>query len=67
MPEKFELSLAALRVNKNLTQEEMAKEVGVKKGTWQKLGNWENIPSVPEIKKIETFFGVKYENINFYP
>ncbi|MGV9031709.1 XRE family transcriptional regulator [Lactococcus lactis] len=31
MPEKFELSLAALRVNKNLTQEEMAKEVGVKK------------------------------------
>lgn len=42
MPEKFELSLAALRVNKNLTQEEMAKEVGVKKELG-KIGNRENI------------------------
>lgn len=67
MPEEFELSLAALRVNKNLTQEEMAKEVGVKKGTWQNWETGKTFPNVPEIKKIETFFGVKYENINFYP
>jgi len=39
----------------------------LKKGTWQNWETGKTFPSVPEIKKIETFFGVKYENINFYP
>lgn len=62
----IEITLKALRVNKNLTQKDVASEIGVSKRT---LANWENaktFPDVPNIKKIETFYGVRYDDINFY-
>lgn len=67
MPENFKLTLAALRVNKGFTQEQMAKELAIHKNTWM---NWEagkTFPDIPELKKIEEYFGVDYRNINFYP
>ncbi|WP_396513073.1 helix-turn-helix transcriptional regulator [Lactococcus garvieae] len=67
MPENFKLTLAALRVNKGFTQEQMAKELEIHKNTWM---NWEagkTFPDIPELKKIEEYFGIDYRNINFYP
>lgn len=63
----FMLTLAALRVNKGHTQEEMATIIGVNKNTWR---NWEKcrtFPAVPYIEKIQEYFGVEYQNINFCP
>lgn len=67
MPESFKLTLAALRVNKGLNQEEIAKELGIHKNTWM---NWEagkTFPNIQDLEKIEEYFSVPYKNINFYP
>ncbi|MCR4258712.1 helix-turn-helix transcriptional regulator [Streptococcus uberis] len=60
-------TLRALRLNRNLTQEEFAEEFGISVG---KTSQWENairFPDVPEIKKLEKFYGVDYSDINFLP
>lgn len=59
------LTLKALRVNKNLTQEEAAKAIGVSKYTWANYEVGKTYPDVPTIKKIEKVFGVKYSDILF--
>ena len=67
MSENFTLTLRALRVNKKMTQKQTASELGINLNTWQ---NWETaktFPDVPDIEKIEEYFHVRYENINFYP
>lgn len=60
------LSLKACRVNKNLTQAEAAKILGIRKET---LANYEagrTFPDVPTIKKMEELYGVQYSDINFF-
>lgn len=62
----MKLTLKAIRVNKNMTQEEAAKEIGISVDT---LGNYERgttFPDVPVIKKIEEVYGTNYNDINFF-
>lgn len=64
---KNKLTIKAARVNINLTQEELAKRVGVSKDT---IGKWERGLSFPNVKKIpllEKALNTKYENIIFLP
>lgn len=59
------MSLKSLRVNINMTQEEVAKVLGVSQKT---LSNWENgvtYPDQPAIEKICELYKVTYDFINF--
>lgn len=61
------LTIKAARVNVNLTQEELAKAVGVSKDT---VGKWErglSFPSVLKIPLLERALNVRYEDIIFLP
>ena len=61
------LTLKAIRVNHGMTQKNAAKGLGVSTTT---LSAWENgtvYPKVPDITKIEKFYGVNYADINFLP
>jgi len=60
------ITLKAARVNKNLTQADAARIIGVSVDT---LVNWETgktFPKVPQIKKIEDTYGVEYRDISFF-
>lgn len=59
------ISLKALRVDRELKQKEVAESIGVSKKT---LGAWENgssMPSLENINKICTFYGVSYDVIRW--
>ena len=59
------ITLKAARVNKGMTQNDVAKALGVTKKT---VGSWENGKSVPNVDKIEaicTLFGLKYDDIQW--
>lgn len=59
------MTLKMLRVRDNLTQEEIAKKIGVSPETWS---NWENkktFPDIPKLQKIEEVFNVTYNDIIF--
>lgn len=59
------LTLKAYRVNKGLTQESMARELGVTKKT---VGAWEKGKSMPSLDKIESIcclLGVKYDDVQW--
>lgn len=59
------ISLKALRVDRELKQIEVAESIGVSKKT---LGAWENgssMPSLENINKICTFYGVSYDAIRW--
>ena len=61
------MTLRACRVNKNLTQKEAAKKLGISR---ESLSNYElgrTFPDVPLIKKIEQLYGVFYADIIFVP
>lgn len=61
------ITLKAIRVNKGLSQRDAAKLLDI---TPETLGKWENgktFPSVPQIQKIETVYGVPYSEIIFCP
>lgn len=59
------MSLAALRKNANLTQEQAAQEIGISVST---LKNWEAGKTFPKqngIEKICEVYGISYDYINF--
>ena len=59
------MSLRALRVNANYTQQEAAEKIGVSQKT---LSNWENgvtYPNQIQIEMICDVYGVSYDSINF--
>ena len=61
------ITLKAARVNVGLTQEEVAKKLGVSKYT---IGNWENAKTFPDarqIRKLESLYGVDCSQIVFLP
>lgn len=61
------ITLKALRVNLGQDQVTAAKGIGV---TPETLSNWErakSFPNVPQITKIENYYGVSYADINFLP
>lgn len=61
--EKLQISLAAARVNAEMTQEEVAQRLRISKQT---VINWEKgrtIPGVPEIEALARIYGIPQENI----
>lgn len=60
------ISLKACRVNKNLTQAEAAKTLGISKETLISYEAGRTFPDVPTIKKMEELYDIKYSDINFF-
>ena len=59
-------SLRAIRVNKGENQEVAAKGIGISVET---LANYEKgltFPDIPTLKKIEEYYGVNYNEIDFF-
>lgn len=66
-PENMRVTLKTARELKGLTQGEAASIIGVSKDT---LGNYErgkSYPDIPTLKKIESAYDVRYEQIIFLP
>lgn len=60
-------TLKAARINKNYSQEEAAKLIGISVDT---LSNYERgltFPDVPIIRQIEKVYGLSYNEIKFLP
>ena len=59
----LQISLAAARVNANLTQEAVAEKMGVSKVT---IINWEKgriVPGIPEIEMLSKIYGISQDYI----
>ncbi len=59
-------SLRAIRINKGETQEQAAKGIGISIET---LANYEKgitFPDIPILKKVEEYYGVNYNDIDFF-
>jgi transcriptional regulator with XRE-family HTH domain len=61
------VTLKAIRINKNLSQEEAANLIGISSDTLSNYERGKSFPDIPILKKIEEVYGVGYENINFFP
>lgn len=62
---RMRITLRAARTNKRMTQQGLAKAVGVTKKT---VGAWESGKSMPKVDKIEiicSVLGVKYDDIQW--
>lgn len=60
---KLKISLAAARVNAELTQEQVAEKMGITKGT---IINWEKgriIPKIPEMEMLSKIYDIPVDNI----
>ena len=63
MDNNIKISLAAARVNAGLTQDDVAKKMGVSKQT---IINWEKgriVPKIPEIKMLTDIYNISEEYI----
>ena len=61
--EKLQISLAAARVNAGMTQEDVAKRMGISKQT---VVNWEKgkvVPRIPEMEMLTRMYGIPGDNI----
>lgn len=61
------ITLKAARVNKNLTQVEAAKLLGISKDSLWNYENGRSFPDVRVIKKMEEVYELSYSDINFLP
>ena len=59
------ITLKAARVNKDLTQIEAAKRLGIAVDTLRQYEAGNTFPDVPMIRKIEDLYSVSYNDINF--
>lgn len=63
MTDKLQISLAAARVNANLTQEDVARAMHLSKNT---IVNWEkgkSEPSVSQSRELENIYGISMDYI----
>lgn len=58
-------SLKAIRVNRGYTQEQAAKGIGISVETLANYEKGNTYPDIPILKRIENYYGVKYEEIDF--
>lgn len=61
--DKFQISLAAARVNAGMTQEDIARAMGVSKTT---VVNWEKgkvVPGIPEMEMMSRLYGIPQDYI----
>lgn len=63
--EKFQISLAAARVNAEFTQEEAARIMGVDRSTIRRWEKYEKIPNYDESERLANLYGVSLDNIFF--
>lgn len=63
----LKLTLKALRINKNLTQAEAAKRLGISEFTLNNYENYKSYPDVPVIERILKLYNANYDNIIFLP
>jgi len=61
------ITLKACRVNRNLTQREAAKKLGITKESLANYEQGKTFPNVPMIQKMELLYGVPYADIIFLP
>lgn len=61
------VTLKSARVNKNLTQVEAAKLIGVTVDTLSNYERGKSYPDVPIIQRMEEVYGVSYSDIIFLP
>lgn len=59
----LQISLAAARVNAGLTQEEVAKKMGVTKQTIINLEKGRTKPGIPELSFLANLYGIPINNI----
>lgn len=59
------ITLKAARVNKNLSQVEASKEIGISVDTLRNYEAGKSFPDVPVIKQIEKVYGVSYSDLIF--
>ena len=62
----MKLTLKAIRINKNLSQKEAAKQIGVSVDTLGKYERGLTFPDITILKKIEEVYDIQYDNINFF-
>ena len=60
------ITLKAARINKDLTQVEAAKRLGIAVDTLRQYEAGNTFPDVPMIRKIEDLYSVSYNDINFF-
>ena len=62
----MQLSLRAIRINRNKTQEEAAKGIGISVETLANYEKGNTYPDIPILKKIEKYYDVSYNDIDFF-
>ena len=61
------ITLKAARVNKNYTQKKAAEMLGISQSTLMNYEQGKTFPLQPTIQKMETLYGVSYNDIIFLP
>lgn len=61
----MKMTLKAIRINNNLTQQEASKMLGIAETTLNKYENFKSFPDVPMIEKILKLYKVDYNDIIF--
>ena len=62
----MKMTLKAIRINNNLTQQEASKMLGIAETTLNKYENFKSFPDVPMIEKILNLYKVDYNDIIFW-
>lgn len=63
----MKITLKAARVSKGLTQKEAAKLIGVTVDTLANYEKGKTYPDIPILKRIESVYGVEYNQLIFLP
>ena len=63
----MQMTLAAARVNKRLSQKEAAKRLEISTDTLRNYEQGKTFPSVVIIKKMETLYEISYNDLIFLP
>ena len=61
----MKISMAAARVNANMTQQQAADSLGVAKGTYASYENGKTQPTLEMAEKISSLFGLSLDMIKF--
>lgn len=65
MADDFRISLAAARVNAELTQDEVAQSIGISKVTLIKWEKGETMPTVERAEQLAKLYSCPMQRINF--
>lgn len=60
-------TLRAIRINKGDSIKQASEGIGVSVDTLANYEKGKTFPDIPILKNIESYYGVTYNDINFYP